>query len=362
MPDTTPTTPVSPIGGATSAAQAIGAVPPPGIVSANPTVPPSDGGTIFINSTTGAVSFDSYGNQIFLTGGPAGGNSISEPSNSGRVVMGVSASFVSLPSQAAPGRRLEFPDPNKLKTLVERSLRQVSLKKGIASFTVFDNASGNKQYKTASFFAEEIVTNLSPSFSVVKTNRGFTLYAPDDDPITIALAGKLLTGNDWDANSDPSVIAQTDWLSKFLSDYLQRLSSTAGFRRDTSVFFSYEDIYAEVFLSSLQLNRSSMSPTVSGFQTAMIVKELRGTFRPDIAGSGPESAPPHETLHGEVATTDSSVGGKPVSVPAGSPLATDGSVDFFVPSPPWIDAATARRIYDAELDAALKTSLFPKTK
>lgn len=359
MPDPTP---VTPAGGSVTANQAIGAAPPPGVVNASSSVTFSDTGAFFFNPATGAAGYDQNGNQVFLIGGPAGGGSISEPSNSGRVVMGVSASFVSLPSQAEPGRRLKFPDPEQLKTLVERRLSQVTSKRGIASFTVFDNTSGTKQYKTASFFAEGIVTNLSSSFSVVKTNRGFTVYSPDQDPTTMALAGKLLTGDDWGTNADPSLIAQTDWLSKFLSDYSQRLSMTAGFQHDVSVFFSFEDIYAEVFLSNLQIERSSMSPTVSEFQTAMIVKELRGGFRPDIAGSGPDAAATPETPSGETATTSSSVGGQPVDVPDGSPLSSDGTVDIFVPAPPWVDPATARRIYGTEFNAALQASLYPLPK
>lgn len=252
----------------------------PGGTSANPGLSTGPDVIAYLNGTTFNGGQRISGQEIL-----GANQTTTNPKNSGAMTFGVTAEYKAVPVGAELNLTSTFPDTNKLKDTVERSLRTITEKKGIANFAVFDKTAGTRKYKTVSFFAHDVAIDRAESVSIVKTNRGFTLYSPDHEPIMMVLTGSLLAGDDWPAEADPSIITQTDWFSKFLLDYERRLSATASLRTDTRVFFSFEDVFAEVFLTSLRTSRDSMSPSVSGFQAQMVVKDLRIIERPDISGS-----------------------------------------------------------------------------
>jgi hypothetical protein len=148
------------------------------------------------------------------------------------------------------------------------------------------NVGGARQYRTINFFARGVTIDRSESISIVKTNRGFTLYSPDNNPVGLTLTGTLLNGNDWGFGSDQASITHTDWVAKFLSDYDRRLSSTASIRNNQSIFFSFQNIYAEVHVVSIGTAVSSDDPLLAPLRVSMVCKELRVTYRPDVPDSG----------------------------------------------------------------------------
>lgn len=214
-------------------------------------------------------------------------SSINDPSTLSRGVAGVSSQFrsasIKLQSNSAP-----FPDPNKLKVVLERYLPKITEKKGIANFTLFDGESGKKLYKTMNFFANEVSIDMPDATSIVKTNRGFTVYSPDAQPMMVGLTGQLLAGDDWVESETPLAITHTDWFSKFLSDYAQRLRSSKTQFNNHQLYFAFNDFYAQVEFISLRLRYSSSMQLVSGFHGQMVVKEAQVEYRPDLEGSGPD--------------------------------------------------------------------------
>lgn len=357
----------------------------------------------------------------------AGVHDSTNPASGAKGAYGFSAQY-GANDFAVVSNKLAFPDPNKLKTVLERYLPGISEKEGIASFTVFDNATGNRQYKTVNFFAKDVHIGLSESSSIVNTSRGFTLYSPKSNPTRITMIGKLLAGNDWDTSvqdlatvasaassaaaiakdndraatekaaavaADSSatakekkdsattasftkkalvnatvaennahaaaaaaqaeaakgnVITSTDWFSKFLSDYAHRLSATANFKANTSLFFSFEDVYAEVFLMSVNPVYQAESPLVSSFSAEMIVKDLRVVFRPDLAGSGPSDD--KEFPGGVKDTKKFTVDGKPAQCSAQPPQAA-----WFAPASGFLDPGPYAAAVDSERNAAVQMSV-----
>ena len=213
--------------------------------------------------------------------------SINDPSSLSRSVAGVTSQFKSasirLQSTNAP-----FPDVNQLKMALERYLPKITEKKGIANFSLFDGVTGKRVYRTANFFANDISIDMSDAVSIVKTNRGFTIYSPDSQPMMVSVTGQLLAGDDWYESEIPLAITHTDWFSKFLSDYAQRLRSSKTQFNNQQLYFSFNDFYAQVEFVSLRLRYSSSSQLLSGFNGQLVVKEAQVEYRPDLAGSGPD--------------------------------------------------------------------------
>lgn len=205
------------------------------------------------------------------------------------VVFGTAARFVAVPVNTLGSNNAEMPDPNKL-TLVlpNRYLSRIKEKRGIANINVFDRKTGTKQYNTASFFASNVSLSLSEATSITKTNEGFTLYSPDHNPTVITLTGTLLSGDDWTNANRPGRIGHTDWFSKLLTDYRDRLSSTSAINNNTDIWFSYEYVYANVYITNMQVGTSADSPTAHNFSMTMVVRTGMVISRPDLDGSGPD--------------------------------------------------------------------------
>jgi hypothetical protein len=251
---------------------------------------------------------------------------------------GIAGAFNITPVFSEPSRNLVFPSSNKLVTILDRYLPRIREKSGIATFTVFDGKTGNREYRTINFFAQGVAIGRSESVSIVKTNRGFTLYSPDANPTTLTLTGTLLNGNDWSAGgflglfSDPSKITHTDWVVKFLSDYDHRLSSTAAIRNNQVIYFSFENFFAEVHVVSIGTAVSGDDPLVSPLRVSMVAKELRVTFRPDIPGFGPDAVPVADKKTADLSAAGESAP-KQIAPPLNAPEAFNkGGVGNFTPN------------------------------
>jgi hypothetical protein len=223
-------------------------------------------------------------------------------------VFGTTARLLSVVSTILDAIFTTAADPNKLTVVLHNSyLSKIKEKKGIANLSVFDRKTGTKQYQTVSFFATNVMITPSESASMTKTNEGFTLYSPDASPTPIALSGTLLSGDDWDGGSAtrPGRIRNTDWFSKLFTDYKQRLSSTAAISNNTDVWFSYEGVFANVFITGMQVGSSADSPTSHGFTMQMIAKKITVTTRADISGSGPDEATSDDSAASEAPPEES---------------------------------------------------------
>lgn len=213
--------------------------------------------------------------------------SINDPSSLSRGVSGVTSQFRSASIRLQPTNS-PFPDVNQLKMALERYLPKITEKKGIGNFSLFDGATGKRVYRTANFFLNDVSFDISDAVSIVKTNRGFTIYSPDAQPMMVGVTGQLLAGDDWVESETPLAITHTDWFSKFLSDYAQRLRSSKTQFNNQQLYFSFNDFYAQVEFISLRLRYSSSAQLLSGFNGQLVVKEAQVEYRPDLAGSGPD--------------------------------------------------------------------------
>lgn len=255
-------------------------------------------GVIFTD-TTGVTGFKSVdGQRTFSAAFPqTQGSPLSPFFSTAPAVFGVTSAIVSTLVNLFSTNRNDLADPNKLTVInTDAYLARIKDKKGIANIVIFDRASGNKQYRTASFIAGNVQIGRTEAASIVKTNEGFTLYSPDSNPVQMTLVGSLFSGDDWANAPVPGMIGHTDWFSKFLTDYNERLSSTASLSNDTDVWISYEDVFANVFITGITTATSADSPLVSGFTMQMVAKTVRFIARPDIDGSGPDEAETKDPL------------------------------------------------------------------
>lgn len=204
------------------------------------------------------------------------------PTDQNRVALsGVSADLrtISLgtplsPSQAQPKR-------SDLLNTVDRFIDRITEKRGRASITLYEPVKNSHAFEprftTSNFFAQKVNYVLGEAYSISKNNRGFTLYAMDENPTTMSVVGSLLDGSE-DPKSrsfgPPGAIKETDWLGTFMNAYQYKLRASVAQQAGNRVFFSYGPMTAEVHVMSLNALKDSESPLHAGFAMNMVVKRL----------------------------------------------------------------------------------------